>query len=380
MKRYHIAHLAGDGIGPEVTTAALTVLEAASRRFGFTVEVTPALIGRSAVEQAGSVLPRSTISACREADAVLLGPLRGDPLLPLIAPHHPLQGLSALYGWLEAHSNLRPVTLRDALLYLSPMKPDVIKGLDLVVVRDVAAGLLYGFPRTIESRGKRRIAVNTAVYTDGEIRRVAEVGFHVAHHRRRHLTLAHQGKWLEIGQLWLEIVNGVSQRYPDVVYETLDLDTCILEMTWNPSKFDVILADSTSGEMLAAHAAGLSGSFALHPQAILGDRTRGIFGPGHGTAPHLAGHGTANPTATILAVAMMLGIALEEFEAAHAVRSATWEALSQLRKPVDLCREAEQPLETREMVTFIKERLEAWSELAPTEPTNASIGALDMIH
>jgi len=380
LKRYHIAHLAGDGIGPEVTTAGLTVLEATARRFGFAIEVTPSLIGRSALAGEGSVLPRSTITACREADAVLLGPLRGDPTLPLIAPHHPLQGLTALYGWLGAHTNLRPITLREPLLEQSPMKPEVIRGLDLVVVRDVAAGLPHGFPRARELHGGKRIAINTAIYTDGEIRRVAEVAFHVAFHRRRHVTLAHQGKWLEIGQLWQEVTTEVSHRFPAVTSEALDLDTCILELAWNPSRFDVILADSTSGEFLAAQAAGLSGSFALHPQAILGEKTRGIFGPGHGTAPTLTGQGTANPAATILGVAMMLGIALEEHEAARAVRSATWEALVQLRKPVDQCRTRETPLVTREMVEFICRHIETCPDAEVREPALNPLAASGVIH
>jgi 3-isopropylmalate dehydrogenase len=324
--------------------------------------ITPALIGQSALRTAGSVLPRNTIAACREADAVLLGPLRGDPALPLVAPHHPLQGLSALYGWLGAHSNLRPVCVPDALLSTSPLKPEAVRGMDLVIVRDVAAGLPYGSPRLLETRGSRRIAVNTAVYTDIEIRRVAEVAFHLAHHRRQGLTLAHQGKWLEIGQLWLEVVKSVASRFPDVAYQALDLDTCVLELAWNPTQFGVILAEISAGEMLAAQAAGLSGSFALHPQAILGDRTRGIFGPGHGTAPLLTGQGTANPAATILAVAMLLAIALEEFEASEAIRCATWESLAESRKPIDLCGKGETPLETLELVTRINHRVSSWNE------------------
>ncbi|MNR81342.1 3-isopropylmalate dehydrogenase [compost metagenome] len=336
MQRYRVALLPGDGIGPEVMRAAVRVLEAASRKDDFTLEFTEGLIGQSALESSRTVLPLETIHLCRNSDAVFLGPVGSGVGSHPSATASPRYATHELHSWLRVYANIRPVRIFPALIQRSPLKAEVIQNVDIVVIRDAAAGLYYGQPRGITTEDDRMEAINTESYTRGEVQRVARVAFEAAQSRRKQVVLADWSKLLETGELWRRVCSEVATEYPDVRFEAMDTDTCVLELTWHPQRFDVLLADSTTGDLLSVQAAALSGTFALHPSAFFGERTGGVYSPSHGTAPTLVGKGFANPTSAILAGGLMLKYAFGREDAAYAVRDAVDRALAKGARTHDL--------------------------------------------
>jgi len=337
MRTFKVALLSGDGIGPEVMGAAMRVLRETGDRFGFALDVTEGLIGQAAIDATNNALPIQTIQLCRAAEAVMLGPVGGSRWVRPTHMNHPKQAILALQGWLGVYANLRPIHVYDPLIDASTLKPEVVSGVDIMVVRDVASGLLYGRPRGIETLDGRRVATNTDTYSEAEIERVARIAFGSAVSRRRKVVLADWGKILETGLLWEEVVAEVARDFPEVEYGRMDLDTCILQLTLEPKPFDVILADNTSGDLLSVQASALTGTFALHPSALLGGQTGGLYSPSHGSAPDLEGKGIANPTGAILAGAMMLKYAFKREDAAYAVREAVVSALGSGARTCDIC-------------------------------------------
>ncbi|HEY9854135.1 MAG TPA: 3-isopropylmalate dehydrogenase [Stenomitos sp.] len=362
MRTFKVALLGGDGIGPEVMGAAMRVLRETGDRFGFALDVTAGLIGQAALDAAKNALPIETIQLCRASDAVMLGPVGGSRWVKPTAMNHPKQAVLALQGWVGVYSNLRPIRVYQPLLESSTLKPEAVSGVDIMVVRDVSSGLLYGRPRGIETVEGRRVATNTETYSDREIERVARMAFGVAMSRRRQLVLADWGKVLETGLLWEEVVAEVARDYPEVDYRRLDLDTCILLLTLEPTAFDVILADNTSGDLLSVQASALTGTFALHPSALLGGQSGGLFSPSHGSAPDLEGKGIANPTAAILAGAMMLKYAFNLVDAAHAMRDAVIQALESGARTCDICPAGVKSLPTEaftdQVLAYLPKKLE----------------------
>jgi 3-isopropylmalate dehydrogenase len=336
----------GDGIGPEVMEAALRVLVAAGMRFGFSLHVRRGLIGDAALAKGYPALPVETIHLCEEVDGVLLGPVGGAHWSHITYLSEPKLAMQSLHGWLGAYANLRPFHVEDCLLDISPFRPEIVRGVDLMVVRDVSAGLYFGHPRGIEERDGRRLAVNTSAYSEGEIERVARAAFEAAEHRRGDLVLAGLGKVLEVGLLWQKVTSAMSDAYPHVQLTLMDLDQCVLELSLSPRHFDVILAEIVTGELLSAQAAGLSGSLGLHPSAVLCQKGGGLFSPGHGSAPNLEGMGKANPTAAILAGALLLEMALGMNEEAAGIRRAVTEAIQGGARTFDICSGSCAPLST----------------------------------
>jgi 3-isopropylmalate dehydrogenase len=336
MEHYRVALLPGDGIGPEVMRAAVRVLQATTPRFGFELEFVEGLIGQSAHSETRTVLPLETIRLCRDAKAVLLGPVGADPGSFPSVTSSPRYASHELHAWLGVYANIRPVRIFPGLVQRSPLKPEIISGVDLMIVRDAAAGLYYSQPRGISSEEGELAAVNTAAYKRCEVERVARLAFEASRSRRKHVLLADWSKLLEIGELWRRVATEVAPDYPDIRLEVMDTDTCILELTWNPQRYDVILADCNTGDLFSVHAAALSGTFALHPSAFLGERTGGVFSPSHGTAPNLVGKGFANPTSAILSGAMMLKYAFNHVEAAYFIRDAVDRALAKGARTHDL--------------------------------------------
>lgn len=368
MRKFKVAQLNGDGIGPEVMGAAMRVLQAAGERFGFELEVTEGLIGEAALEATNNPLPIETIQLCRRADGVMLGPVGGSRWLKPTSMNHPKQAVLSLLGWLGVYTNLRPITVYDSLLDASTLKPEVIRGVDIMVVRDVSSGLYVGRPRGIEETPDgRRIATNTLTYSQTEIERVARMAFEIARDRRRELVLAGMGKILETGLLWEQVVEALAQAFPEVRYQRMDVDTCVLKMTLEPAAFDVILADNSVGDLLSVQASALSGTFALHPSALLGGQTGGLFSPSHGSAPDLAGKGVANPTAAILAGAMMLHYAFDDLEACHAIRVAVEAALGSGARTCDLCPAGVKSLPTEEFTDRVIAELPKKLEVPPVK-------------
>lgn len=299
----HIVLLPGDGIGPEVTAAAVLVLEAVSARFGHQFVTTRAAIGGAAIREAGVPLPPATLAACLAADAVLLGAV-GDPEFDGAARHlRPEQGLLSLRKAMGVYANLRPARLWPGLEDSSPLKPGRVAATDLLFVRELTGGLYFGEPRGIEPDGSA--AVNTLRYSRFEIERVAEVAFRMAGRRRNCVTSVDKANVLETSQLWRSVVTGVSRRYPDVRVEHLYVDACAMALALDPGRFDVVLTENLFGDILSDEAGAVVGSLGLLPSASVGDGA-GLYEPVHGSAPSLAGKDLANPVGAVLSSAMML--------------------------------------------------------------------------
>ena len=350
MKTYAIAVLPGDGIGPEVIAQAVRVLEAVSERFDvhFTLETLP--VGAAGVAAANDPLPSVTRGAVLRSDAVLFGAV-GDPALDG-APRdlRPETGLLALRKLLNVYANLRPVAVHPALVGCSPLKPERLRDVDLLVVRELTGGLYYGEPRGRNGAS----AVNTLAYSVSEIDRVARVAFEAARKRRRLVTSVDKANVLEVSQLWRETVTRVARDYPDVRLEHCYVDTAAMRLVSDPATFDVVLTENMFGDILSDEAAVLAGSLGLLPSASLGAGP-GLFEPVHGSAPPLAGRDIANPIGAIATVALLLRHGLRFDAAAEAVDDAVAAALDAGARTPDLARAGESSIGTTEMGTRIVE-------------------------
>ena len=346
MTQYSVAVLPGDGIGPEVTAEAERVLRAAGQRFDVSFTMSHVPIGAAGVASAGDPLPEETRAAVRRANAVLLGAV-GAPGLEH-APRHlkPETGLLALRALLGVYANLRPVTVLAPLVDRSPLKPDRLEGVDVLIVRELTGGLYYGEPRGRDAAGSR--AVNTLVYTVPEIERVARVAFDAARRRRRLVTSVDKANVLEVSQLWRETVTAVGCEYPDVRLEHLYVDYAAMRLVSDPAAFDVLLTENMFGDILSDEAAVLVGSLGLLPSASLGAGA-GLFEPIHGSAPDIAGKGVANPIGAIASVAMLLRYGLRLTEAADAVDQAIRAVLDAGARTRDLAEPGAPVLSTSEM-------------------------------
>jgi len=350
MKTYRIAVLPGDGIGPEVIAQAVRVLQAVGERFElrFALETFP--IGAAAVAVANNPLPPETRAAAVKSDAVLLGAV-GDPSLDS-APRElrPETGLLALRKLLNVYANLRPVTVHPALLGCSPLKPERLRGVDLLVVRELTGGLYYGEPRGRNGTS----AVNTLAYSASEIDRVAQVAFEAARGRRRLVTSVDKANVLEVSQLWRETVARVARDYPEVRLEHCYVDTAAMRLVSDPATFDVVLTENMFGDILSDEAAVLAGSLGLLPSASLGSGP-GLFEPVHGSAPPLAGRDVANPIGAIATVALLLRHGLKQPDAAAAVDEAVAAALDAGARTQDLALRGEPWIGTAEMGARVAE-------------------------
>lgn len=344
MTTFNVAVLRGDGIGPEVIAEAERVLEVVSTRFKVEIALSHHPIGAAAVASAGDPLPPETRAAVQQADAVLLGAV-GDPSLDN-APRHlrPETGLLALRALLGVFANLRPVTVYGVLADRSPLKPDRLSGVDLLIVRELTGGLYYGEPR---GREESR-AVNTLVYSVAEIERVARVAFEAARERRRLVTSVDKANVLEVSQLWRDVVTRVARDYPDVRLEHLYVDFAAMKLVAEPAAFDVILTENMFGDILSDEAAVLVGSLGLLPSASLGDGP-GLFEPIHGSAPGIAGQGIANPLGAIASAAMLLRHGLGLVEAAAAVDRAIHAVLAEGYRTRDIAGAGDRSIGTKEM-------------------------------
>jgi 3-isopropylmalate dehydrogenase len=344
VTHYSIAVLPGDGIGPEVIAQAERVLEAVGECFEIAFELERYPIGAAGVAAAGAPLPERTRDAAAKADAVLLGAV-GDPALDG-SPRHlkPETGLLALRAQLGVFANLRPVAVHPALADRSPLKPALLRGVDVLIVRELTGGLYYGEPR---SREESR-AVNTLVYSTVEVERVARIAFAAARRRRRQLTSVDKANVLEVSQLWRDTVTRVGREYPDVQLQHLYVDTAAMRLVSEPAAFDVILTENMFGDILSDEAAVLVGSLGLLPSASLGAGP-GLFEPIHGSAPDIAGRDVANPIGAIASVALLLRHGLGLTQAAEAVEAGIKEALASGARTRDIADPGAAALGTRAM-------------------------------
>jgi 3-isopropylmalate dehydrogenase len=351
-KPYTIAVLPGDGIGPEVITEAERVLEAVSARVKAKIALSRFPIGAAGVAAAGEPLPAETRAAVQRADAVLLGAV-GDPSLDQ-APRHlrPETGLLALRALLGVYANLRPVAIHAVLADRSPLKPDRLRGVDLLIVRELTGGLYYGEPRARDETS----AVNTLAYSAAEVERVARVAFQAARERRGLVTSVDKANVLEVSQLWRDVVTRVGREYPDVRLDHLYVDFAAMKLVADPAAFDVILTENMFGDILSDEAAVLAGSLGLLPSASLGDGP-GLFEPIHGSAPGIAGQGIANPLGAIASVALLLRHGLGLAEPAAAIDRAIEAVLAEGYRTRDIAGPEDRPVGTREMGERVAEEI-----------------------
>lgn len=322
MKKYNICIIKGDGIGPEIVDEAIKVLDTVSSKFEFELNYEHVLLGGEAIDVLGNPIPNETLEAALNSDAVLLGAIGGPKWDNLERNLRPESGLLKLRKGLGAFANLRPAIVFDELVDASTIKPDVLKGVDMLVVRELTGGLYFGQPRKKEENS----AYNTMVYSKEEIERIAEVAFEAALKRSKKVTLVDKANVLETSQLWREVVADVAKKYEDVRLDYMYVDNAAMQLIKDPKQFDVLLTENLFGDILSDEASMICGSIGLLPSASIGGKV-GIFEPIHGSAPDIAKQGIANPIATILSAAMMLKYAFGEHQAAKAIEEAVKKAL-----------------------------------------------------
>jgi 3-isopropylmalate dehydrogenase len=309
--------LDGDGIGPEIMAEGTRVLLAVGQRFGFAVDLTPALIGGAAIDATGSPLPPATLETCLRSDAVLLAAVGGPKWDTLPGAQRPERGLLDLRKGLGTYANVRPVKPYPRFIAQAPLRPELLENVDLVVVRELTGGLYFGAKRRTGDT-----AVDECLYTAGEIERVVRVAFVMARSRRRHVTSIDKANVLETSRLWREVASRVAKEYPDVEFSIELVDSAAMHLVRRPADFDVIVVENLFGDILTDEASVLAGSIGMLPSASLGDSRRGLYEPIHGSAPDIAGRGIANPYGMILSVAMMLRHSLQQDAAAAAIERA----------------------------------------------------------
>jgi len=330
--KLNILILPGDGIGPEVTREAVRVLEHVAKKWGHELTLKEALLGGVAIKKTGQPLPEETRKLALEADAVLLGAV-GLPEFDNIAPEkRPERGLLELRKALDVFANLRPVLAFESLLDSSPLKNDVVRGADMLIVRELTGGLYFGTPRGVEEKDGERVAVNSMVYRESEIRRVARMAFSLARKRRKKVTSVDKANVLENSQLWREVVIEIAKEYGDVELDHVLVDNCAMQLIVNPRRFDVVVTENMFGDILSDEGAVLAGSIGMLPSASIGEPVRpgiwrGLYEPVHGSAPDIAGQNKANPLAAVGSAAAMLNYSFGLTNEAAAIEEAVQQVL-----------------------------------------------------
>ena len=341
---YKIAVLPGDGIGPEVTDQAIRVLQSIATRFGHSFELETALVGGIAIDQTGSALPTQTLEIAKKSDSILFGAVGGPKWDDPAAKTRPEAGLLALRKSLQLFANLRPVTAHPDLIGASPIRQNLISGVDLIVVRELTGGLYFANPKKRWSTTRGRRAVDSLKYTEQEIRRVLQVGYELARSRRKKLTSVDKANVLESSRLWREIAEEVALENPDIQTEHILVDACAMHLIQRPKDFDVIVTENMFGDILTDEASVLAGSMGMLPSASLGTRKLrkkgaqlfGLYEPIHGSAPDIAGKNLANPLAAISSLSMMFKLSLGVDEEAEAIDKAIDTTLSKGYRTVDI--------------------------------------------
>ncbi|WP_069803542.1 3-isopropylmalate dehydrogenase [Thermogemmatispora onikobensis] len=366
MGTYKIAVLPGDGIGPEVTTQALRVLERVGARFGHTFQTTQALVGAAAIEAEGDAISDATMALCQESDAILFGAVGG--VSRYEGPNSKVQPERALFRLrkeLELFANLRPVRPFKALLNASTLKPSILEGTDLLVVRELTGGIYFGKPSEIRQTPHGLEAIDTLLYSEGEIERIVRTAFELARGRsKKKVTSVDKANVLSSSRLWRRVAERVAADYPDIAFEHLLVDACAMHLIRRPASFDVIVTENMFGDILTDEASMLAGSMGMLPSASLGTRrtahgTFGLYEPIHGSAPDIAGQHKANPIASILSLAMLLRHSLGLEREAQAVEQAVEHVIDAGYRTEDLQEEGKTIVRTEEMGSLIAEAVTA---------------------
>ncbi len=343
--------LPGDGIGPEIVTEAKRVLDLVNDQFSLDLTFTEALVGGAAIDADGVPLPAATLEAAKKADAILLGAVGGpkwdtNPDFQI----RPEKGLLGIRSNLGLFGNLRPAILYPQLAHASTLKPEVVSGLDILIVRELTGGIYFGQPRGVRIKeGGIREGFNTYVYDENEIRRIGRVAFEAARARNKKLCSVDKANVLEVTVLWREVMNELHAEYPDVELSHMYVDNAAMQLVRAPKQFDVVVTGNMFGDILSDAAAMLTGSIGMLPSASLDVNGKGMYEPCHGSAPDIAGQGKANPLATILSVAMMLRYSLNAGEAADAIEKAVSTVLDQNLRTADIMSEGMTSVSTSQM-------------------------------
>ncbi|MEK7797382.1 MAG: 3-isopropylmalate dehydrogenase [Nitrospirota bacterium] len=351
-----IAVLPGDGIGPEVMPQALQALEAIAKQFGHSFEFRHADVGGCAIDKTGRPLPDETLTLAKESDAIMLGAVGGPKWEGLAYDVRPERALLGLREQLGLFANLRPAKLYPMLADASTLKPEVIIGTDLLVVRELTGGIYFGKPKGIEKTADGERGVNTEVYTTPEIVRIARVAFEAARKRRKKVMSVDKANVLESSELWRRVVIGVAKDYPDVELSHLYVDNCAMQLIRNPKQFDVLVTTNLFGDILSDEAAMLTGSIGMLPSASIGSKV-GMYEPIHGSAPDIAGKDIANPIATIASAAMMLSYSFNLDQEAAAIERAIVRVLEQGYRTKDIQSPTGKLVGTQEMGRLIRAEL-----------------------
>jgi 3-isopropylmalate dehydrogenase len=352
--------LPGDYIGPEIIAEAVKVLEAVDARYGLGLELEYGLLGGAAIDATGVPLPKETLDRARAVDAILLGAV-GGPKWDAVERHlRPERGLLGIRSELQLFGNLRPAILYPQLADASTLKPEVVAGLDILIVRELTGGIYFGEPRGIRTlENGEREGFNTYVYRESEVRRIAHLAFGLARKRNRRVCSVDKANVLEATVLWREVMEEVAVEYPDVELSHMYVDNAAMQLLKEPKQFDVMVTGNMFGDILSDAAAMLTGSIGMLPSASLDQQGRGMYEPCHGTAPDIAGQGKANPLATILSVAMMLRYTLGSPEAADAIEQAVSAVLDQGLRTPDIHAPGQQLVSTAVMGDAVVAALQA---------------------
>jgi len=343
-----IAVLPGDGIGPEIVTQAVKVMRALAKD-GLALEMEEAPIGGAGYDAAGDPLPEATLALAKASDAVLLGAVGGPKYDTLPRDKRPERGLLRIRKEMNLFANLRPALLYPELASASTLRPEVVSGLDIMIVRELTGDVYFGQPRGIEVRNGERVGFNTMLYSESEVRRVAHVAFDIAMKRSKRLCSVEKANVLECSELWKEVVIEVAKEYPEVELSHMYVDNAAMQLVRNPKQFDVIVTGNIFGDILSDEASMLTGSIGMLASASLDANNKGLYEPIHGSAPDIAGKNVANPLATILSVAMMLRYTLNQEAAAQRIESAVKKVLAQGLRTADIYTEGTKKVSCSEM-------------------------------
>ncbi len=342
--------LPGDGIGPEIVAEARKVLDCLRADHGLQVEVEEGLLGGCAVDAEGAPLPESTLGKAKQADAILLGAVGGPKWDSIERDLRPERGLLGIRAALELYANLRPAVLFPALASASTLRPEVVAGLDIMIVRELTGGIYFGQPRGIRTldNGERQ-GFNTEVYSESEIERIGRTAFEAARKRGGRVCSVDKANVLEVSELWREVMERVARDYPDVALSHMYVDNAAMQLVRDPRQFDVIVTGNLFGDILSDTAAMLTGSIGMLPSASLNAAGRGMYEPIHGSAPDIAGKGVANPLATIMSLGMMLRYSLDEVALAQRVQQAVERVIEYGLRTADIAGDHTSPVSTAEM-------------------------------
>ena len=341
-----IAVLPGDGIGPEIVSETVTLLKALDLK----LEFEQALVGGAAYDAVGEPLPAATLNLARAADAILFGAVGGPKYDTLPRPKRPEQALLGLRKELNLFANLRPAVVYPELASASTIKPEVVAGMDILILRELTGDIYFGQPRGIRTNAAgEREGFDTMHYSESEVRRIAHSGFKAAMKRGRKLCSVDKANVLETSQLWRDVVTEVAKEYPQVVLSHMYVDNAAMQLLKNPKQFDVIVTGNLFGDILSDEASMLTGSIGMLPSASLDENNKGMYEPIHGSAPDIAGKGVANPLATMLSAAMMLRYSLNQDVAAARIETAVRKVLAQGLRTPDIYQEGTKKVGTQEM-------------------------------